>query len=116
MEVNGWLEDSLDACCTRYFSWAYELCMNGGGDSLAHTDKYFVDFSSGSCLKDCAPGSIAYGCAQVPPPVALYDTIDACCEVGQPWVDRAFCLSRSDDDYSDGWTIDYSRLHEYKVW
>lgn len=100
---NGWLKDTLESCCTKHFSWDLEVCMNGG-DELGSTSKFFVD-PSGMCFQDCEPGP--FGCARVPPPIVLYDSIEACCKVGLSWVDINYCYSRSIGTYSDGWVVDY---------
>jgi len=113
MESNGWLKDSLDSCCAERFQWAYDACM-GRGESLEPTNKYFADYQSGTCLQDCEPGSSSelgsstFGCARVPPPIVLYDTVEACCDIAQSWVDLAYCTSRSIHELSDGWVVDYT--------
>jgi len=70
------------------------------------SNKFYADYSSGSCMKDCEPGP--FGCAIVPPPVVLYDTIELCCAMGQSWIDFGYCTSRSVGDYTNGWVVDYS--------
>ena len=100
-----------EACCGR-LGWAnLHACVAASQNSHAPllsepTNKYFVNYQSGSCLQDCEPGP--FGCAQVPPPIVLYDDIDTCCTIGQSWVDYEYCTSRSIDSYSDGWVVDFS--------
>ena len=56
-------------------------------------------------MKDWEPGS--FGCMIVPLPVALRDSIEACCSVGMWWVDYGYCTSRSVGNYTNGWTVDF---------
>ncbi len=132
------LYESVDACCTGSLWWIEEECVtntNHGGSSnavvvtngpsnnnssttsaddttgLEPTDQYFADYKSGTCLKDCEPGP--FGCAQAPPPVVLYGTIEDCCKEGQFWADFQFCISRSTEKdnaqhaFTDGWIVDF---------
>ncbi|KAL7538162.1 hypothetical protein ACHAXR_008330 [Thalassiosira sp. AJA248-18] len=102
----GLVYSSLDSCCTQHYSWVYEACMGEGGEPVGHTNKYFSDYGSGSCLQDCPPGPDR--CATVPPPVNLYDSIESCCSIGQQWVDYLFCTSRSVDEYTYGWVVHWA--------
>ena len=67
-----------ERCCRRHFPRAIDVCMNDG-DELCNTDRYFADFQSGLCLQDCAGGNLV-GCAGVPPPINLFNSIKACCD------------------------------------
>ena len=105
---NTELYDNFHICCERHTWWQDDCSAydeNGNGGSPKHSNQYFADFDSGSCLKDCEPGPL--GCASVPPPIALYETIEACCAMTQNWVDTKYCLSRSNGTYSDGWVVSY---------
>lgn len=108
-ENNGWLEPSLESCCDAHFSWAYDVCVNGG-EALSPSNKFFADFQSGRCVQDCEEGRGPFGCAPVPPPIVLYDSIETCCEIAQSWVNIDYCYSRSINGYSDGWVADYGGL------
>ena len=71
------------------------------------TDKYWADWTSGSCLKDCCPGDADGECTVVPPPIDLYDSIEGCCVLGLNGVTFDFCTSRSVNNYTDLWIVDY---------
>ena len=100
---------SAEDCCQGMLNWVdLNLCTadsNSEAYSGQHSNQYFADFDSGSCLKDCEPGP--FGCASVPPPIAVYETVEACCDMAQNWVDTKYCLSRSNGTYSDGWVVSY---------
>jgi hypothetical protein len=40
----------------------------------------------------------------------LYDTIEECCAAALPWVTSYYCESRSNEDYSDLWYVQYPNL------
>jgi len=109
MESLGWLAESLIDCCNQHFGWegAFEICV-GRGDPPAPTDKSYANYESGTCFQDCAPGP--FGCAIAPPPVQLYDTVEECCAESQPWVDLAYCESRSVGDLTEGWVVDWTNM------
>jgi len=109
MESLGWLAESLIICCNQHFGWegAFDICM-GRGDPPAPTDKSYANYETGTCFQDCAPGP--FGCAIAPPPVQLYDTIEDCCAESQPWVDLAYCTSRSVGDLTEGWVVDWTNM------
>ena len=73
MISNGLLVSTKEDCCKSNFFWDIEGCMNDG-NPIGPTDLYFADFISGKCLQDCHTGP--FGCAQVPPPIVLYESIE----------------------------------------
>merc|ERR1719253_755589 len=103
--------DTVAACCGRLDWIDSDECAsisdgNAAGSLALPSNQFYADYASGSCQRDCEPGP--FGCALVPPPVALYDSIEACCSVGQGWVDYRYCTSRSVGNYSNGWVVDYA--------
>lgn len=76
------------------------------GESPAPSNKFFANYQSGSCLQDCEPGP--FGCARVPPPIVLYDSIESCCAIGQAWVDGSYCVSRSMGTYTNKFFVSYA--------
>mmetsp|Transcript_6630 Transcript_6630/g.8769 ORF Transcript_6630/g.8769 Transcript_6630/m.8769 type:complete len:304 (+) Transcript_6630:2-913(+) len=106
------LYDSYTECCQFHLWWIEGIsCSSLPGEANSNGTepgpKLFVDFDSGSCIKDCEPGT--EGCAEAPPSIKLYDDIESCCELGQSWVDHKYCVSRSYGNYSNGWIVDYSQ-------
>jgi len=109
-DTSASIYDTVQTCCDRLNWISNSACVSASETSLAGspvlaTNQFFADYSSSSCLQDCEPGS--FGCAVVPPPAALYDSIDACCSVGMGWVDYRYCMSRSIGKYTDGWVVDF---------
>ena len=95
--------DTLEKCCDRLNWIDIDVCTSF---SEGRSRGFFADPSSGSCLQECDPG--ASDCASsVPPPLNLYDSIDACCSEGQWWVEYKYCTSRSVGEYSEGWLVDF---------
>ena len=113
------LYETFNECC-EFHTWYNTDCTanvptpGSGQFGPAYSNKYFTNFETASCLRDCEPGS-SFGCAQVPSYAVLFDTVDGCCSIGQSWVDHSYCTSRSVGTYSDGWFVDYAlmRCGEY---
>ena len=104
------LYETFNICCEHHTWWKMECDAydeDGNGGEPEYSQKYFANYETGSCLQDCEPES-EFGCAQVPPPVTLYDSIEACCTLGQTWVDISYCTSRSMNGFTDGWVVDYT--------
>lgn len=68
--------------------------------------KYWADFATNSCKCDCPLGA-GVGCKPMPPPIPYYGSIDSCCSMGLSWIDPKYCNSRSIDEYSNGWVVDW---------
>jgi len=103
------LYPTFNECCEFHLWWqddcsAYDA--NGNGGIPVHSNMYWADYDSGSCLRDCEPGQ-GFGCESVPPPIAVYESVEACCSQGQSWVDPKYCISRSNGVYSNGWVVNY---------
>ena len=99
--------DTVEACCGRLNWIDTSTCVSASEESSMGLvfNKFFVDYSSGTCLQNCEPGP--FGCAIAPSSVTLYDDIDSCCSLGESWVDYKYCTSRSAGNYSEGWVVDY---------
>ena len=90
----NWLYKTYEECCATHFSWALNECANNAEEDSNHpSNLFFADLSSNSCLQDCEPGP--FGCAIAPPSVTLYASIEACCSLGQWYVDFEYCTLRS---------------------
>ena len=96
--------DTIEQCC-GILSWV-ELDACTGTSTNGTSDKYWAEYTSGSCKKDCPEGE-GFGCMPVPPPIRLYGTIDDCCNQGMNWVNTNFCNSRSVGEKTDLWVVDY---------
>ena len=104
-EMSAPIYDTIQACCGRLDWIDIDVCTSF---SEGRSRGYFTDPSSGSCLQECEPG--ASDCTSaVPPPIALYDSIDACCSEGQWWVEYKYCTSRSVGEYSGEWIVDFNQ-------
>jgi hypothetical protein len=49
-----WFSDSLEQCCDSYYGYNKVGCM---GTSATGSEKYYVDWSTHKCMKDCPLGS-----------------------------------------------------------
>lgn len=93
MKLNrSYLEKSLDACCARYFSWAYDECA---GQATASVDGWFPNWggiagSNSKCINDGnPPGYMRANVGQW-----LYSGFEACCRRYYGW-DYNDCLVAS---------------------
>ena len=101
-----YLYPTCDECCEIKFPWVEMTCRAGCGE-VECVDQYWADYSTGTCKKDCCPEDDASECQPVPPPIILFDSIDLCCSQGLLGVNTDYCVSRSDDTYTDKWVPDY---------
>ena len=113
-QSSNFIYDTVEAWCGRLDWIGTSSCVSASDDSSAGSlaigstlpsNQFFADYATNSCLKDCDPGP--FGCMRVPPPVTLYDSIEACCTVAMWWVDHSYCTSRSVGNYTNGWTVDF---------
>ncbi|EJK67462.1 hypothetical protein THAOC_11498, partial [Thalassiosira oceanica] len=89
MKVNtDYFEDSLDACCKRYFPWAYSECT---GDSGTVPDRYFPNWDGNECMQvdDLLPEYMRNN-----PDQWLVTTIESCCKRYFAW-SYSECLAES---------------------
>ena len=88
----SYLEKSLDACCARYFPWAYDECA---GQAAVSIDGWFPNWggiagSDSKCINDGNPPDYMRANAGQ----WLYPDIEACCKRYYGW-DYNDCLSAS---------------------
>lgn len=87
------MTDTLLQCCERWYSWTVQECM---GDYVG-TGKYYVDWESYECVKDCAEdgsdadcGGFAYRWD-----LPLYNTKEECRKTALSW--KTFEYSENND-------------------
>ncbi|KAL7526462.1 hypothetical protein ACHAXR_003615 [Thalassiosira sp. AJA248-18] len=111
-----WLYDSLEACCTRYYSgWNEPKCLHSAGTGLWH-----VDYSLERCVTDCGEEGAGATCGDGPAPIStqLYGDPRECCKAQLAWVYIEFCENESlmnncyagtgkfyDGNHDDGWCV-----------
>ena len=109
------LYPTSEACCAFNHPWMDpKLCAQKSELNTARTEKWFVDYSSGSCAKDCADPSDP-SCEDVTDlSVALYDSALDCCRRTLPWVNEMSCQVASEHS-NDGYTNQYYVSHREQV-
>ena len=99
--------DSPEECCDAHIGWMdRDNCVILSESDGTGTDLYWRDWSSGSCKKDCEPNDDEFGCKRVPPPIALYESIDVCCS-NLGTVNPEFCKSRSSGTFTNDFFVDW---------
>eukprot|EP00956_Cyclotella_meneghiniana_P041703 scaffold236107_cov74-Cyclotella_meneghiniana.AAC.3 len=52
-----WLYDDLDSCCEQNFLYRRDICKAGGFIQSKESYKYYVDWITLKCVRNCAVGS-----------------------------------------------------------
>ncbi|KAL7468994.1 hypothetical protein ACHAXS_009230 [Conticribra weissflogii] len=111
MNKGGYLEATLQACCTRYFSWNYNHCMGGTAVGSA---KWYVDYANSKCVQDCASSTSPAGCTNfgglATPADVLYPDAASCCTAKLSSIAKGFCEAKSTGTTYAGsmkWYVDY---------
>ncbi|KAL7532097.1 hypothetical protein ACHAXR_006217 [Thalassiosira sp. AJA248-18] len=103
--LGSYFQSSLADCCERYYSWAYNKCLElGGGDADAvATDEFYVDYSTNSCVQDCPKDTPGKNCGGLVEGnwVGTYKTAKECCDGKLWWIDENSCIAESTKDASD---------------
>ena len=50
----AWFSDDLEECCDTYYSYSKAECL---GSSAVSSEKYYVNWDTFKCVKDCPVGS-----------------------------------------------------------
>ena len=83
----GWLSDTPEDCCRRFFGWATTCVVNSGGTAVADptASLYYADWSeTNTCVNDGnAPGYVKSS-----PKIWMYDTLAECCKANYFWGDE----------------------------
>lgn len=72
-----WLFDDLDKCCETFFNWKEAECKSNG--SRVGTNKWWIDWNTFKCVKDCESGTDCGGFADFYGQNFLYTTKEDCC-------------------------------------
>jgi len=84
------LHDSAEACCTSEYEWMEtELCATRS--TKTPIEKYWPDKTNSKCVNDSETPAEDFS-------VSLFDTVEACCTAGIPWLSEAACMATTDED------------------
>ena len=91
----GWQHNkynSQESCCSSHFSWDKDNCM---GIVPTGSDKYYIDWGRGKCVKDCAVGGGDADCGGVRTEswISKHANMNACCFAHMSY-DINGCLGR----------------------
>jgi len=83
---------SQDSCCSSHFSWDKDNCM---GIEPTGSDRYYIDWGRGKCVKDCAVGGGDASCGGVRTEswISKHANMNACCFAHMSY-DINGCLGR----------------------
>jgi hypothetical protein len=83
----GWLYDTPEECCQRYFGWAPTCVVASGGTAVVDptASLYYPDWSEANI---CVNDGNAPGYMKSSPKIWMYDTLAECCKVHYFWGDQ----------------------------
>ena len=85
-----WFADTLDECCEKHYFWNLNACLGG---SATGTDKWYVDWATFKCVKDCAEGGTdCGGFADSYGKSNLHASKNQCCDTHVGW-DYTNCMN-----------------------
>lgn len=97
---NGFLEATLQSCCTRYYgNTAFNDCIIGGGGNVTGTKDYYALWTDNPprCAADCptSSGDPACGGLLGPGQAASFGTSEACCAQHFGYLRSEYCVAIS---------------------
>ena len=87
-DQSHYLSATLEQCCKKHYGWAKSQCL---GTSAAGSSKWYVDWTSYSCVQDCEGGNPCGGHAENWD--ELYSSKEKCCRAKLPWMRLRACLT-----------------------
>ncbi len=106
-----YMHSTKESCCSKFYSWDYNTCMGIVTTPAPPSNKWYVNFDTSRCVKDCPAGGELCG-GPVPSSSTLYDTVDACC-ARITWVPSNVCTAESQGLVPEGskkWYVNDSML------
>lgn len=103
-------------CCSTKLGWAQAatcVSASSSGSTAAATGslKYYADFKSGTCKRDCPVASTSPECGGVLTNTVgeqSFDTAALCCAAKFGWMDKDLCAALGSGGYSNKFYVDYS--------
>jgi hypothetical protein len=106
--------DSAASCCSTKLGWVdsntCESVSSSGAASSTGTLKFYADYTSGTCKKDCAASGTSPECGGILTNTAgeqLFDTSAACCAAKFGWIDKDLCAAMGTGGYTNKFYVDY---------
>jgi len=107
-EEVGFLSETLEECCNRWYKWNPEGCISdsGGTSAIEASNKWYVIWGGNQgnrCVQDCLErtGQTQFGISGLncgglaPPSKSLYATLDECCAEQLSWIAPHKCKMES---------------------
>ena len=89
-----WLSDDAAECCKTHYFYDENVCISASGGSVAQiaTDKYYANYATEACVKDCLVNESDPECGGLAKSwYELFDTAKKCCENKLGWVELRDC-------------------------
>ncbi|KAL3781784.1 hypothetical protein HJC23_009214 [Cyclotella cryptica] len=102
-------------CCSTKLGWVQASTCTGASTSATTATsgslKYYADYTSGTCKKDCAVATTAPECGGVlanSVGVQLFDSAATCCAGKFGWIDKDLCTAMGTGGYTNKFYVDYA--------
>ncbi|KAL3787625.1 hypothetical protein HJC23_011773 [Cyclotella cryptica] len=102
-------------CCSTKLGWVQASTCTGASTSATTAAsgslKYYADYTSGTCKKDCAVATTAPECGGVlanSVGVQLFDSAATCCAGKFGWIDKDLCTAMGTGGYTNKFYVDYA--------
>jgi hypothetical protein len=89
-----WLSDDAEECCKTHYFYDENVCISASGGSVAQiaTDKYYANYATEVCVKDCLVDESDPECGGLAKPwYELFDNAKKCCASKLNWVKLRDC-------------------------
>ena len=106
MEANGYITDSLAACCVRYFNYS-NMCASAPNVTYTGSGKYYPKFQENTCAKDCdiSLGGVCGGIlssSNLSAPLFTFTTLRECCDRSFGQLDINICIESASSFTNNG--------------
>lgn len=108
MEENGYITDSLAACCIRYFNYS-NSCTPAPNVTDKGSGKYYPKLQENTCAKDCDV-SLGGDCggilsiSNISAPLVTFTTLRECCDQYFGQLDINICIELASPSTNNGTT------------
>jgi hypothetical protein len=75
-QFGAWFYETLQDCFEIHYGWNLNECM---GKAATGSNKYYVDWTAATCVKDCSTGADCEGLAESWEVVGSFSTKEECC-------------------------------------
>jgi hypothetical protein len=105
------LYDTIEDCCSDKLPYVSTATCTDPTASVTGTLKFYADYTSGTCVKDCPAANTSPECGGVVANTAgvqFFASASACCTAKYGWIDNEFCVTMGTGTYTNKFYVDYA--------